>query len=159
MILTLYGRNSNVSLKKDGGLSGGIGPLDFSPRAKKKYNNHLRVMEGRNLKWITGTYKNHNPTKDDFVYMDPPYLASGFKYGGWTEKDEKELLEWIDNLPCGWALSNVFVSGSTKNGILFNWAKKHNVIKINKKYRKWASKGKSTANKKTKKNEEVLILP
>ena len=111
MILTIYGRNSNVSIKKDGLLSGGIGPLDFSPRAKKKYDEHIVVMKNRNLNWITGTYKDINPSKNDFVYMDPPYLASGFKYGGWSEEDEKDLFDWNDNLPCDWALSNAFVYG------------------------------------------------
>ena len=159
MILTIYGRNSNVSIKKDGLLSGGIGPLDFSPKAKKKFDNHLVVMKNRNLIWKTGSYKDIKPTKDDFVYMDPPYLASGFKYGGWKEEDEKSLLRWIDGLPCGWALSNVFTSGITKNNVLKDWSKKHTVIKIEKKYRKWAAKGKSTAKRKSKANEEVLILP
>lgn len=158
MILTLYGRNSNVTLKKDGKLSGGIGPLDFSPRAKKKYDDHITAMKGRNLTWTTGGFKSISPKKDDFVYMDPPYLASGFKYGGWSEQDEKDLLDWIDELPCDWALSNVFTSGTAKNTTLETWSKKHTVIKIQKKYRKWAAKGKSTAKRKNKTNEEVLIL-
>ena len=158
MLLTIYGRNSNVSLKKDGSLTGGVGPLDFSPKTKKKYFEHLESMKGRNLKWITGSYSSVEPKKGDFVYLDPPYLASGFKYSGWGSEDEKSLLEWIDNLECDWALSNAFVSGDTNNNILYNWAQNHKIIKINKNYRKWAAKGKSTAKRKNKKNEEVLIL-
>ena len=158
MILTIYGRNSNVTTKKDGTLTGGVGPLDFSPKTKQKYHRHLEVMSGRQLDWILGSFKDIEPTKDDFVYLDPPYLASGFKYSGWTEEDEKDLLDWIDNLSCNWALSNVFTSGTTNNSILYNWAQNHTVIKIDKNYRKWAAKGKSTAKRKNKKNEEVLIL-
>ena len=159
MILTIYGRNSSVTTKKDGTLSGGIGPLDFSPRAKKKYKDHLVVMKGRNLSWTTGTYKDVKPAKDDFVYMDPPYLASGFKYGGWTEEDEENLLDWIDGLPCKWALSNAFVYGTKSNILLQQWAQKKTIININKKYRKWASKGQSSMKKQNKRNAEVLILP
>jgi site-specific DNA-adenine methylase len=159
MILTIYGRNSSVSLKKDGNLSGGIGPLDFSPRAKKKFDNHIVAMSGRNLTWSTGTYKDFKPAKNDFVYMDPPYLASGFKYAGWTEEDELSLLSWIDNLPCAWALSNAFVYGTKSNIVLQQWAQKKTTINIQKKYRKWASKGQSTMKKKNKRNAEVLILP
>jgi len=159
LILTLYGRNSNVNVKKDGNLSGGIGPLDFSIKAKKKLENHQEVMKDRDLQFITGTYKDVEPTESDFVYMDPPYLASGFKYGGWAEQDERDLLDWIDDLPCQWALSNVFISGNTKNKILFGWAQSKKVIMIAKKYRKWSTKGKSTAQRQNKKNEEVLILP
>jgi len=158
MILTIYGRNSNVSIKKDGYLAGGVGPLDFSPRAKKKLDDHLRVMKNRNLAWITGSYKDIKPNKDDFVYMDPPYFASGFKYSGWAEDDENSLLEWIDNLPCDWALSNAFVYGTKSNIILQQWAQNKTIVNIQKKYRKWASKGKSTVEKKSKRNAEVLIL-
>ena len=159
MILTLYGRNSSVGIKKDGNLSGAVGPLDFSIRAKKKFENHQKIMKNRNLHFTTGIYKDAGPLAEDFVYMDPPYLASGFRYGGWTEQDEKDLLAWIDILPCQWALSNVFISGNTKNKVLFDWAQSKNIIYINKKYRKWSTKGKSTAQRQNKKNEEVLILP
>jgi len=159
MILTIYGRNSAVRTKKDGTLAGGVGPLDFSVRAKKKYNNHLHAMKGRSLMWTTGTFKNIHPAKDDFVYMDPPYLASGFKYEGWTEEDEQNLLDWIDNLPCNWALSNAFVYGTKSNLLLQQWAQKKTIINIDKKYRKWASKGQSSMKKKNKRNAEVLILP
>ena len=159
MILTIYGRNSAVRTKKDGTLAGGVGPLDFAVRAKKKYDDHLHAMKGRNLLWTTDTFKNIPPTKDDFVYMDPPYLASGFKYEGWTEEDEQNLLDWIDNLPCNWALSNAFVYGTKSNLILQQWAQKKTIINIDKKYRKWASKGQSSMKKKNKRNAEVLILP
>ena len=159
MILTIYGRNSAVRTKKDGTLAGGVGPLDFSARAKKKYKEHLTAMSGRNLLWTTGTYKNIVPAKDDFVYMDPPYLASGFKYEGWTEEDEQNLLDWIDGLPCNWALSNAFVYGTKSNLLLQKWAQKKTIINIDKKYRKWASKGQSSMKKKNKRNAEVLILP
>jgi len=159
MILTIYGRNSAVRTKKDGTLSGGVGPLDFSARAKKKYNDHVSTMKGRNLMWTTGSFKSIRPKKDDFVYMDPPYLASGFKYEGWTEEDEQSLLDWIDSLPCGWALSNAFVYGTKSNLLLQQWAQKKTIINIDKKYRKWASKGQSSMKKKNKRNAEVLILP
>ena len=159
MILTIYGRNSTVRTKKDGTLSGAVGPLDFSKKAKKKYEDHLEVMKGRKLFWTTGSYTNVKPIKDDFVYMDPPYVASAFKYEGWTEEDEQSLLDWIDSLPCAWALSNAFVYGTKSNIILQQWAQNKTIINIDKKYRKWSAKGKSTVKKKNKRNAEVLILP
>ena len=158
-ILTIYGRNSYVSVNKSGGLSGGIGPLDFGPRAKKKVKKYQEIIELKKCSFHAGKYSDFNPGEDDFVYMDPPYLASGFSYGGWADKEEKELLDWIDNLPCDWALSNVFISGKKSNDILQAWAKTKTVVHIKKSYRKWASKGKSSATKKTKENQEVLILP
>jgi len=158
-ILTIYGRNSNVSVNKKNNLAGGVGPLDFGPRAKSKVKRYQEIIRTKNVQFSQGDYFNFKPLKDDFVYMDPPYLASSFTYGGWTEDDERRLLNWIDDLPCAWALSNTFTSGTKSNIILQEWAKTKNVVFIQKKYRKWASKGKATAAKKVKKNKEVLILP
>lgn len=157
MIATIYGRNSNVSVKANGNLQGGVGPLDFSIKAKKKLEEHVKVINQKNCVWISDTYKNISPKQNDFVYLDPPYLASSFKYGGWTSEDEADLLEWISNLECRWMLSNVFISGEETNKILLDWSKKYNVIELNKTYRKWATKGKSSANKEVKENIEVII--
>lgn len=159
MILTLYGRNSNVSIKKDGKLSGGVGPLDFSIKARKKYFEHLDVMKGRDLNWVHGSFSDINPEEGDFVYLDPPYLASGYKYGGWKEKDETDLLDWIDSLSCPWALSNTLASGDKENKLLMKWSKKYKVIPVEKKYRVWASKKEGTAKREKKRNLEVLIVP
>lgn len=157
MVLTLYGRNSNVTTKKDGKLSGGVGPLDFSKRAAKKLEEHITRIEKKNIEWVHGCYQNISPKEEDFVYLDPPYLASGFKYSGWDEEDESRLLDWIDKLPCNWILSNVLTSGKTNNTFLIDWSKKYKVIEVSKKYRKWAARGKSTAKRKNKKNVEILI--
>lgn len=157
MILTLYGRNSNVVLNKNGKLNGDVGPLDFSKKAAKKLEEHVVTIKNRNCTWICDTYKNITPQENDFVYLDPPYLASAYKYGGWDENDEKNLLEWIDQLKCNWALSNVLNSGTDQNNILIEWSKKYKVINLNKNYRKWASAGNSTAKKSIKNNTEVLI--
>ena len=159
MILTIYGRNSPIRTKNNGKLAGAVGALDFSSKAKKKLNHHIKVIKEKNLKWVTSDFSNIFPTKDDFVYLDPPYLATGFKYNGWTENNEKDLLDWIDRLPCPWALSNVFVYGLKSNSLLQQWAQKKTIININKKYRKWAYKGQSSTKKKSKRNSEVLILP
>lgn len=157
MILTIYGRNSNVSIKKDGGLSGGVGPLDFSVKAGQKLQQNILAIKSKNVNWINDNFSNIHPLQEDLVYLDPPYLASGFKYSGWDNEDEKKLLEWVDKLPCNWILSNVFISGKNSNDILQNWAKNFKVIYVDKNYRKWAAKGKSSAERDNKKNAEVLI--
>lgn len=68
---------------------------------------------------------------NDFVYCDPPYLITtgtyndgkrGFK--GWTEKEEKELLNLLDNLNeqnIKFALSNVLEHKGKSNEILKIW--------------------------------------
>jgi DNA adenine methylase len=161
MIAAIYGRNSNVNVKmRDGvpALEGGVGPLDFSLRCQKKLQEHISVIGQKNCRFNTADFRKISPTSSDFVYLDPPYLASGFKYGGWTPEDERDLLRWIDGLPCPWALSNTLSSGGVKNSILRDWAQDKNVIKIDKKYRKWAKRGTSLAGTETKENEEILVV-
>jgi site-specific DNA-adenine methylase len=159
MVATIYGRNSSVNTKTDGTLTGGVGPLDYSIKCNKKFNDHKTVLAQNRHTFICDSYENIKPTSDDFCYFDPPYLASSFHYQGWDEVEEKKLLNYIDNLPCDWALSNTFQSGTKVNSILKEWAQDKTVIYINKKYRKWASSnGAELTKRNSKTNEEVLIL-
>lgn len=68
---------------------------------------------------------------DDFVYLDPPYLITTASYNdgkrgfnGWTEKDECDLLELLDELNnkgITFALSNVLTHKGKTNDILIKW--------------------------------------
>ena len=159
MLATIYGRNSNVSTDIAAGtLSGAIGPLDFSKRCAEKLREHQTVLLQNRHTFINASYASIKPTEDDFIYLDPPYLASGFRYSGWSEQDERDLLEWIDTLPCAWALSNTLQSGKRVNTILESWSQNKTVIELNKRYRKWAAAGTETVAKSNKVNREVLIL-
>jgi DNA adenine methylase len=78
---------------------------------------------------------------NDFVYCDPPYLITtgtyndgkrGFK--GWTEKEENELLNLLDNLDSQnikFALSNVLEHKGKSNDILKSWVSSNLNYKIN----------------------------
>jgi DNA adenine methylase len=159
MIATIYGRNSSVTTDlKTGRLSGSVGPLDYSRRCHEKLLEHQQILSQGRHSFITGSYRDITPTVDDYCYFDPPYLASSYRYGGWTDSDEHQLLEWIDALPGEWALSNTFQSGTRINTILEKWSKKYHVIEISKQYRKWAGAGKKTVERDAKINREVLIL-
>lgn len=157
MAATIYGRNSNVSLRPDGTLSGSVGPLDYSIRCSQKLQEHQTLLRGRTFTFKTGSYQDITPTQDDFVYCDPPYLASSFRYQGWDEGDETRLLQWLESLPCPWALSNSLQSGARVNTLLTEFAQRHHVTDINKHYRKWAGSGRDTHTRSTKINREVLV--
>lgn len=157
MIATIYGRNSNVTTRPDNTLSGAVGPLDFSIRCNEKLTEHQQRIAGGNYTFVTGSYDSIRPGPDDFVYCDPPYLATSFKYGGWTEADEARLLSWLSSLPCPWALSNTLQSGNKVNQLLTDFSERYHVTPIEKKYRKWGGAGTDTHKKKTKINREVLV--
>ncbi|MBR1455342.1 MAG: Dam family site-specific DNA-(adenine-N6)-methyltransferase [Lachnospiraceae bacterium] len=82
--------------------------------------------------------------ENDFVYCDPPYLITNGSYNDgkrgfkdWTEKEEQELLDLLDDLDkhkVRFALSNVFYHKGLTNELLINWSKKYKVNYINKSY-------------------------
>lgn len=76
-----------------------------------------------------------------FVYLDPPYLASGANiYGKWSEDDEIKLLRNIkrlDNLGINFMLSNVTHHRDMTNRVLLEFLRQNkqlNVIDIHKTY-------------------------
>lgn len=103
--------------------------------------------------------KIHNLKEGDFVYADPPYLITCATYneqGGWGEKDEKELLELLDEMDgqkVKFALSNVLFSKGKTNDLLIEWSKKYNVHHLDYTYQNCSY---HTKDKETK-PDEVLI--
>lgn len=81
---------------------------------------------------------------NDLVYCDPPYLISNGSYNDgkrgfkdWTEKEEKQLLDLLDELNkqnVKFALSNVLYHKGAENTLLIDWSKKYNVNYIDKTY-------------------------
>lgn len=81
---------------------------------------------------------------NDFVYVDPPYLASTASYcdgkrgyGGWNielENDLHEKLDHLDKNNVKFAMSNVLENKGQSNDILKQWAKKYNIHFLNYNY-------------------------
>ncbi len=75
-------------------------------------------------------------TEKSFVYADPPYLITCATYneqGGWTKEDEKDLLNYLDQLDrrgIRFALSNVLESKGKKNELLAEWIQKKKNLKV-----------------------------
>lgn len=75
-----------------------------------------------------------NLPKDTLIYCDPPYLITTASYNennGWNEKDELDLLHFLDKINqkgLKFALSNVIQAKNQENIILTNWIAKNNYI-------------------------------
>jgi DNA adenine methylase len=115
----------------------------FNETMKCNLINFIVKLKENDNEFLNNSFENFNfsqLTKDDFVYCDPPYLITtgsyndgkrGFK--GWTEKEEIELLNILDNLNSQnikFALSNVIQHKGKENILLKNWLKEQD-YKIN----------------------------
>jgi DNA adenine methylase Dam len=127
-----------------------------------RIESHQKVIKSRNIKFINGSYSSINldevDKEKDLIYLDPPYIASKFQYGGWNKEDEISLLNYIDTLNedgYKFILSNTFKHRNVINQDLINWSSKYNVKYINMSYNSWSAAVKSVKNE--KETNEVII--
>jgi len=104
--------------------------------------------------------------KDDFVYLDPPYLITTGTYNdgkrgftGWSEQEEIKLLRLLDYLSSRgirFALSNVLEHKGKTNFLLEQWARsnQYNIVYLDKDY---SNSNYHTLNRDKKSSTEVLI--
>lgn len=161
--LIVYGFNNQIRFNPKGEYNISVGKRDFNSRMRSKLESFVSRLNSVNLEIYNKDFRGFDIsslTKDDLVYADPPYLLSCATYnelGGWTEKDEKELYGYLDNLNSRgvrFALSNVLRSKGRENTLLIEWSKNYKVIPLNFNYNNSSYHLKD----KDSLNEEVLIV-
>ena len=80
-------------------------------------------------------FKLDNIQENDFFYIDPPYLIARADYNtgktaglSWTEKDELDLYNFLDNLTkfgIKWGFSNFLKHKNKTNTMLYQWLELH----------------------------------
>lgn len=141
-LLLIYGFNHFLRYNSFKQFNLPVGNVDFNKNVFDSLNNYFDFAKENKLKFTNLDYKeflNKIKLKDgDFIYFDPPYLISNSEYNKlWTENDEQELLNLLDDLNnkgIKFAISNVTHYKSKENQIFINWSKKYKVIKINSNY-------------------------
>ena len=103
-------------------------------------------------------------SKDDFVYMDPPYLITTGNYNdgnrgfvNWGEEQEKKMYQIMNSLTnkgVKWALSNVLEHKDKTNVLLKTYINNHENIYVE--HLKYTYKN-SSYNTKRRFSDEVLI--
>lgn len=72
-----------------------------------------KLLKAHNVEFIHCSYQAITPTKNDFVYLDPPYAnTKGMYYGA---INYEEMWSWLRNLSCKYALSFDGISGKEDN--------------------------------------------
>lgn len=72
-----------------------------------------KLLNKHNVQFICQDYKKVNPNKNDFMYLDPPYVnTKGMYYGG---LDYEKFWDWLRNQNCSYILSFDGISGDVDN--------------------------------------------
>ena len=120
-----------------------VGKRDFNIKMQEKLTLFMESLKSNNIIFSSldfRDFQNYNFSEKDFVYIDPPYLLSTASYnenGGWSEKDEIDLLKFLTTLNkknIRFALSNVLVHKGKVNKILKKWAQQFNIHYLNYNY-------------------------
>ncbi len=116
----------------------------FNTSMKQNLEKFIIRIKETNIDFVNVCFNNFDFSilgNNDFVYCDPPYLITtgsyndgkrGFK--GWTEIEEKQLLQkldYLDNNNVKFALSNVLEHKGKSNDILKSWVGSNPNYKIN----------------------------
>ncbi len=165
-MLLCHSFNNQISFNKsrEFNVPFGMDRSNFNISLREKYKKYVEVIKNKNVSFQNKSFKElkvDKLSKNDMVYIDPPYLITVGGYERdyklkWSEDLEKKLYEKADKLNeagVKFALSNVLKHKGKTNDILKEWSKKYNVHHLNISY--------SNCNYQTKdkisKSDEVLI--
>lgn len=164
-LLIVYSFNNQFRFNKKGKFNLPVGKRDFNCKMQRKLEAFIDRVKSSDYRFMAADFREvsmEGYTEKSLFYVDPPYLITCATYNelsGWTENDEKDLLNYLDELDkrgIRFALSNVLESKGKKNTILSEWVnrnKNYRVIPLNYDY--------SNSNYHTKKHgvtKEVLIV-
>lgn len=138
--LIIYGFNHYIRFNSQGIFNVPVGKVDYSRSLRKKTTEYCEAFKQKNVIITKKDFRDNSlyADKGAMYYFDPPYLITQAPYNAsWTELDEKDLLDKLDELDKGgykFALSNVIESNGQTNELLKKWAKNYNIIYLNRKY-------------------------
>jgi len=165
-LLIVYSFNNQLRFNQKGEFNLPVGKRDFNSRMQEKLIAFIDRIKSSDYQFTNKDFRDiafDEFTDKSFFYADPPYLITCATYNeqnGWTQKDEYDLLHYLEALDkrgIRFALSNVLESKGKKNEILCQWIaahKKFKAIPLNYNY--------SNSNYHTKQRDgvtkEVLIV-
>ncbi len=72
-----------------------------------------KLLNDNNVQFVCQDYREVKASKNDFIYLDPPYAnTKGMYYGA---LNYEELWQWLRSQPCKYALSFDGISGDVDN--------------------------------------------
>lgn len=165
-VLIVFGFNNQIRFNKKGHFNIPVGKRDFNINIRRNLKKFIKAIKEKDICFLEMDFRDFDFTilsSNDFLYADPPYLISTATYNeqnGWTESEELELINILDQLHQNgvkFALSNVLEHKGQENKILIDWLNKnknkYSVNYLNYNYRNSNYQIKN----RTLKTSEVLI--
>ena len=141
-VLMIYGFNRMLRFNKSGDYNIPVGNVDLNLNVVKALQSYADKSQFRNIQFtnqdFSEFFESQKLGKNDFVYVDPPYLITSSEYTkNWNEHSEIKLYKALDQLNSKgvrFALSNVELYNGENNEILEDWMKKYKVHLVQSNY-------------------------
>lgn len=141
-VLLIYGFNRMLRFNSKGEYNLPVGNVDFNKNTFTALNDYFELILKKDTTFSTldflDFFKNINFQKDDFVYLDPPYLITFSEYNKlWNTDSEKKLIEtlnFLDKQKINFAISNVTHYKGKINNQFLDWSKKFHSHSIKSNY-------------------------
>ena len=133
-VLIVYAFNNQIRFNSRGEFNLPVGKRDFNLRMRMKLTSFIDRVRAGDYLFMSEDFRRVEPEAlgdAPFVYADPPYLAGRAAYnerGGWSEGDERDLLDYLDALDARgirFALSNALSNKGRTNDIVAAWAERN----------------------------------
>lgn len=132
-LLILYGFQQQIRFNSKLEYNNPVGQSGFNDKILEKLVSFSNELKNKNVVFMSDLFTNLNSliNENNFFYCDPPYLITLGSYNdgkrgfnGWTEKDENELLAYLNEINRSggkFMLSNVLKHKDKTNDILIKW--------------------------------------
>lgn len=131
LLLIIYSFNNQIRFNKKGEFNLPVGKRDFNGSLRKKLQLFMDKLHSKEISFENKDFRRLDVDKiskvNSFLYLDPPYYLGDASYnenGGWTAKDEDDLLNFLklcDEKQIRFALSNVIEHKGKIHDKLLNW--------------------------------------
>lgn len=141
-VLLIYGFNRMIRFNRSGHYNLPVGNVDWNKNVMHALHGYFAHSGSLKMVWSCQDYETfiHNvqPTPQDFIYFDPPYLITFSEYNKlWQTQDEQRLLNLLDDLHqqnIRFAISNVTHYKGRENQLFEKWAQKYQVHTVKSNY-------------------------
>lgn len=141
-VLLIYGFNRMLRFNNQGDYNLPVGNVDFNQNVFNALSNYFILNSTKKTSWFCQDFKRFLGSikyqKDDFIYLDPPYLITFSEYNKlWNNQTETDLLQTLDNLNkkgIKFAISNITHYKDMENSQFIDWSKQFNTYQIKSNY-------------------------